>query len=162
MAITLPPLVNGHRYSFASIEVDFGGFVIVAITAINYTDELQPGIIMGSDPNRVGRTIGQRKLTCDFEMYRREWDVFRDALGQSYGRKPFNITIQYAESIGDPVTTDQIIECRIVRVEKSNAEGSDALKVKVVIDPNDIKEGNNSLSLDEVDPPLTPFELGQV
>lgn len=128
------PLVNGHRYSFASIEFIANGVPIPGAVSINYSDELEPADVYGTDPQKIGRTRGKRQSTCDFEMYKLEWEALKLTLGVvgvGYGETSFNIVVCHSEGMTVPVVTDFILGARVTKVENANAEGNEATKVKV-------------------------------
>jgi len=139
------PLINGHRFSFASIEAVFNGIPFVGFKSINYSQELEPGDVFGSRPQKIGRTRGKANASCDFEMYRLEWENLKTTLGiggVGYGETPFNITVTYAEqSFGGPVITDLIEGVRVTKVEFSNQEGTDPSTVKITCNVMRVKEG---------------------
>jgi hypothetical protein len=126
------PLVNGHRYSFASIEAIFNGIPYIGFSAINYKPSLKATMVYGSRPQALGRTRGKQEHTFDFEMYRLEFEIFKATLGiggVGFGETPFDVVVQYAETL-QPVTTDTIISARIEEVDLSNTDGTDPSKVK--------------------------------
>lgn len=180
-ATILNPIINGHRFSWASIEVVINGLQIAALRSINYTSELTPGVIYGNDPSKRGRTPGKVNHSCVFEILLREWMVLRDSLGQSYGRRSFNIVVQYAEPKQDTtqnvgfsspgtliappivftpssnqssfegVATDTIIGCRITNVEHPNTDDTAATVVHITCDVLDIREGSSALAIEQPD-----------
>lgn len=126
------PLINGHRYSFASIEAFFNDIATIGFKSLNYGDELAPGELYGSRPQILGATRGKQKATGDFEMYRLEWELLKVSLGLAglgFGETYFDIRATYAEA-GMPVVTDTLIGCRIKKVDLSNADGTDPTVVK--------------------------------
>lgn len=132
------PLINGHRYSFASVEAQFNGLPILGIKSINYSPELIPGKVYGSAPQKIGRTRGKEDSSCDFEMLRLEFENLKETLGQQgvgFGETPFDIIVQFAELPSSPVVTDTIVGFRIGKPEASNADGTDASMIKVSGDP---------------------------
>jgi len=134
-----PPIINGHRYSFASIEFEVDGLIIVGARSINYREELIPGVIWGEGSHKVGRTPGKYDASCDFDVYRREWDELRSSLGQSFGLKSFDVRVMYQETptvVGaDPqVVIDHLIGGRITKVEAPNSEGPDPSVIKLSCD----------------------------
>jgi hypothetical protein len=151
--IILPnlPMINGHRYSFASIELKVDDRLYVALQSVNYTDQMEPGVIYGTDPSPIGRTPGQRKMTANFEILRREFDDLIKYLGASYGRKRFSITVQYAEEGDEGVTTDLLVGCRISGVDLANTQGTDPTAVRISVSPLDIQL--NGVSMDATDVP---------
>jgi hypothetical protein len=144
------PIVNGHRYSYASVDLIINGKTYVGAKRVNYSSSLEPGIIYSDDPGKFGRTPGKASHSCELELYRLEWNDLVVALGQSFGRKAFNVQVQYAED-GEPVTTDAILGCRITKVEFQNSEGTEASSVVLTLDPMDIRLGKENLSIEFID-----------
>jgi len=142
------PIINGHRYSYASVDVIVNGRGYVGVKRISYTSKLTPGIIYASDPQKVGRTPGKSEHDCTIEMYRREFNDMVVTLGQSFGRVPFNVQVQYQEPGDEGVTTDNILGCRVVQVEFPNEEGNESTVVSLQLDCMDIRLGKEGLSIE--------------
>jgi len=139
------PLINGHRFSFASIEATVNGIPLIGFKSINYSQELEPGDVFGTRSNKLGRTRGKQNANCDFEMYRLEWENLKITLGAAgfgYGETPFNITVCYAD-LGAPVIVDLIEGVRITKAEFSNSEGTDATAVKLTTNVMRIRENSS-------------------
>lgn len=127
------PLVNGHRYSFASIEAIFGGFPTIGFTEINYKPSLKGTLCYGSAPQPIGETRGKLELSVDWTMYRHEFELFKQgfpALGVGFGEYRFDIIVQYAELLM-PVITDTIVGVRVQEPDLSNRDGTDPSMVKL-------------------------------
>lgn len=124
------PLINGVRYSFASIEADVAGRTVLGMKEIAYTETLEPGEVRGTGSQLLGRTAGDYSVEPSMTMYREEWDDLLDALGEGYLRKSFDVKVTYADE-GAPTKTDRLVGCRIKSVEQSNSQGTDALEVKL-------------------------------
>lgn len=137
MAIPISyPLINGHRYSFSSIEFGANGIVMRGVSSIDYGDELTPGKMRGTGPNVIGRTRGEYDGDASIEMYRLEWENLKSTLGTNgvgFGETSFPVTVMYGET-GQPVVTDTLEGCRITKVRTGGAEGSDPTKVTLTID----------------------------
>jgi hypothetical protein len=136
MAIPISyPLINGHRYSYSSIEFGQNGVTIRGISSIDYGDELTPGKIRGTGPNPIGRTRGEYDGDAEIEMYRLEWENFRQSLGNNgvgFMETAFQIGCTYGEA-NQPVVTDTMEGCRVAKVRTGGQEGTDATKVKLTI-----------------------------
>jgi hypothetical protein len=129
------PLINGHRYSFASIEADFNGRKVLAITEINYKPSLKGTTVYGSTPHPLGRTRGKVENTWSAKMARLEFEVFKSTLGvpgtgMGFGETAFDIVVQYSELL-QPVTTDTILGARIEESDLSNTDGTDPSMVNL-------------------------------
>jgi hypothetical protein len=146
MAFQIPyPLVNGHRYSYASIEIRILDKIFFGFHAINYTNALSVGELYANAPHKIGRTRGRYEPTASAEMYRLEYENLKLQLaqlngGQGYQEVPFDIIVAYAEQPSQPVVTDTIIGCRIVSSEFSNTEGTDPSMVSLELNVMAIKE----------------------
>jgi hypothetical protein len=127
------PQINGHRFSFASLEVTFNGIPTLGIKSLNYADELAPGELYGTAPQIIGRTRGKQKATGDCEMYRMEFENLKATLGIAgvgFGETPFTIVVTYFE-LGTVPVIDTIIGARITKPEQGNTDGTDGTSVKL-------------------------------
>lgn len=144
------PLINGHRFSWASIEAQFGDAgLIIGLKSINYSPKLDPGKVYGTAPQKIGRTRGKADETADCEMLRLEFENLKETLGNQgigYGETAFDIVVQFHED-GGPTLTDTIIGCRITAVDLSNADGTDASMAKLTLDPMRIWLGKSEHSI---------------
>lgn len=126
------PLVNGHRFSWNSLELRFNGLLFVGVKSLNYKPSLQPGLVRGTSPLPIGRTKGEAEFTGDFEMLRLEWEQLLLSLGaplRGFGEVSFPITAAYFE-VGSPVVLDTVVGARVGEADVSNAQGTDASSVK--------------------------------
>lgn len=143
------PSINGHQFSFTSIEVWMGGIPLpnIAFKSINYKNKLTPGVMRGTRPHKLGRTRGEHDPTADCEIYRLAWENLRVTLGiggVGYGETSFDILVQFAELPTSPVLTDRIVACRVTETDYSNQSGTDPSTVKLTLDPMDILENGYS------------------
>lgn len=127
------PQVNGNRYDFSSVEFNLRGRTYVGIKEIQYSDELEPGDVRGTLPQRVGRTRGEYKTEGSCTMYRQEFDELVADLGDGFGEVPFDAVVTYAND-GQPTITDKLVGCRIKKAENSHSQGTDPLEVKLDLD----------------------------
>jgi hypothetical protein len=151
MSIPSIPLVNGIRYSFASIEIMLPsiGKRYVGFNSINYEDLLDPGKAWGTSQMKIGRTAGKHDPSADMEMFLQEADDFMQALsatggdnallkGAGVGLIPFGISVAYSE-VGSPTITDVIEGARITNISKKRGQGTDALVTSFKLDVMRIK-----------------------
>lgn len=140
------PAVNGHFYSFASLEFTAftpgGRLEIVAFKSINYGPETDASDVYGNRTQVIGQTRGRVKNTADCELYVQQWENLRTALGGvSYGDVRFNIAVSYGE-VGSPVKTDRIFGARVMSTKYENADGTEAAAVKLTLHVFRIVENN--------------------
>lgn len=152
------PIINGHRYSFASIDVTANGQLFVGITRISYGSSLKPGKVRGTDGEFSGRTPGDAEHRCEIEMLQREFGELLESLGPGFGLIPFDIQVAFAESVfyeasssnfvnraqasgAEGVITHTIRGCRISEVDFQGQDGPEPNKVRVTLDPDTIVYG---------------------
>ena len=113
--------------------------------------------MFGTSAQKLGRTRGQHEASGSFELYRPEFMDLQSALQGAQainnlslapGVVPglfevnFGIQVTFSESaplgvagpLSMPTQTDSLVGCRIVKVDQSHSQGSDALTVKCDID----------------------------
>lgn len=149
------PLVNGHAYSYASIEVTFADLPIpmISFKSINYEADLEPGEIRGSDPHVLGFTRGNHTVSGDAEIYRAAWEVLKRTLGAGgvgYGEVFIDIAVTYWE-IGSPVVTDVLRNVRITKAQFQNQQGTDGSTVKLTFKMLELNENGAFLAV-----PISP------
>jgi hypothetical protein len=130
----LYPLINGKRYSFASIELNFNGLIFLGFKEISYSDDLEPGEIRGTHPQMLARTIGDYKAEASASMYMEEYNTLIASMGDGFMEQPFDVNATYADD-GQPTVTDRVVGCRIKKNEYSHSQGTDGLIVKVDLHP---------------------------
>jgi hypothetical protein len=70
------PLINGHRVSRTSTDLNVFGQRIIGWKSWTSGSELTPGEIHGNRVNIQGRTRGKAKRTLSIEFYREDYDKF--------------------------------------------------------------------------------------
>jgi hypothetical protein len=162
------PFINGHRYSFGSIELVVLQTKIFGITAISYGSSLKPGVVRGTDAQEVGRTPGEASHRCELEMYQHEFDYLVGKLGPGFGLVPFDVSVTFAEEHaavkdgGEPegVRTHEINGCRITDVDMQSGEGVEPNKVRLQLHPRSISYGPPSnMTIEWRDPALVALTL---
>ncbi len=147
--VVTTPFINGHRYSFGSIDLIANGRLFVGATRIAYGSSLKPGKVRGTDGEYIGRTPGEAEHRCEIELYQREYQDLIGTLGPGFGLVRFDIQVQFAETHpyennGAPVegvVTHMILGVRITDVDFQGQDGADALKVRLTLDPVTISYG---------------------
>lgn len=124
------PLINGNRYSFASLTLWFNGFPFVGFKEISYDQSLTPGQVRGAHPQMLGRTRGKLEANASATFYKEEWNEILAALGDGYMEAPLSIDVTYSEN-GETPKIDKLKGLRIQKHEDSHSEGEDPTEVKV-------------------------------
>jgi len=138
------PLINGVRYSFASIELNVNGTIYRGVKEISYSQKLEPSPVRGTPAQPIGFTLGEYSCEASMTMYMQEWRELLEALGDGFGMIPFTIVVQYW-NVGQDVKTDTLVGCRIKGVENSHSQGTDALTNKIDLQPSYMLENDKSI-----------------
>lgn len=127
------PVINGRRYSWASIEAKLDGQVYTGIRSIDWDQELAPEKVKAKGALPRGRTKGEYDANASIEWLKHDADYFRSVLAAtdpSYATVEFEIVVQFAEAEGDPVSTVVLELARVMKETESNAQGSAAPAVE--------------------------------
>lgn len=128
--------INGNRASFVDVSMEANGqdIPIGALRSINWQGALEPGMVEGNSVFSPGRTSGNYKASCDFEMLLAESDEFESNLTNdgSTGllQTDFFMQVSYALSDESYVETVKIRGARIKTHGVSGQNGNDALYMK--------------------------------
>jgi hypothetical protein len=125
------PIINGHKYSWASVEASFDGLLQRGFTEINYSTKLDIGKARGTGVRVYGDTRGEADHEGSITMHKKEASAWFRAMGDGFMRRRFPITVSYDETGEGGVVTDKLEGCRIVNVEDNPRQGTDATTVKI-------------------------------
>lgn len=125
------PTVNGHRYSWASIEMHADGIDQPEFTAIDYATESEAGEVFAKGMQQIGDTAGTFKRNGSLELLKKQFNKLSKQLGKGFMRKRFPITVSFDEDGEGGIVTDELVQVRILKVSDSNSQGTDAAKVKL-------------------------------
>jgi len=116
--------INGRLYSWSSIEVGIGagaGMPFDGIKAINYSDNLDPGMPRGKGPLARGYTLGNYQADGDIELYRDQFDEFVELLGgPGFMTVVFPLLVSYWEPAFGAAKTDTVV----AKLKKNSTGGS--------------------------------------
>jgi hypothetical protein len=62
------PLVNDIAHDYSCVEIDLGGVIYTGITAISYSQKLEPGAVMGTSAQKLARTRGSHSADGSMTM----------------------------------------------------------------------------------------------
>lgn len=123
------PIINGHTYSWASIEFGFDGVSQPDLTEITYDVTMDPGLARGTGSRVRGDTAGEADSEGSFTMLKGEAAKFIAKMGKGLMRKRFPITVSYDEDGEGGVVTDELIGVRIKKIGNNPTQGTDPAKV---------------------------------
>lgn len=134
--IVLPPLVNGHRFGFSSIEA-FASVGLVPrqlyldIVDISYAEALEFEMKRGTARVPLGSTPGNWvEQECSFKMGKSTFQYqLVQAAGPGWLGINFRFDVAYAD-IGEPVVIDSVVG-RITGVSDVHSYGNEPLEVEV-------------------------------
>jgi len=143
------PMVNGARFSFASMAIGVAGKKSIGFKAINYKNSLKPGKVRGTNAQVIGRTRGNYDAEGSLTLYKEDFGDLLAYLatltGATSSLNPtglppgvmevaFDITVGYSETPASPVQLDVLKACRITDMEQDASEGEDAIAMKLSLD----------------------------
>lgn len=146
-------LINGKRYDHSSVEITIGAKPYTLITSISYQHSLEPGVLRGTSPHKLGRTRGQYEASGSVTMYKAEYKEMVRAIKLlnptvGYMEVEFPVTVTYQEVAAGELNIDKLLGCRITSAEHSSSEGSDPVMVSFDIDIMKIIEDGDFAVLD--------------
>lgn len=142
------PEVNGQAVSYASIRFKVDGTEIVGVLSINYKETAEFGKVRGTSRKPIARTAPVGTYEGDIELLHKDWKALLPTLTKNatigYAEASHTISVAYSEtSDPDATQTDTLVAVRFHSMERSNTEGTDVLKVKVMLDIMDIIHGSD-------------------
>lgn len=130
------PLINGRRYSYASLEIsivrpDGKSEIFIDISEISYAHGLDIAFVPGTNAAPVGWTAGNylaedTSVTVTKSSFQQG---IVEAIGNGWMGSNLEIVVKYND-VGEPLITDTIT-CRISKTEDAHSFGPDPLNVKM-------------------------------
>lgn len=140
-----PILINGRRYSFASLEFNIlkpsgASEVFIDIDAINYSHNLNIEFVPGTSQAPVGWTSGvYEPQDGSFSLAKSSFTRLVQDIGNGWMGANVKLVLNYADE-GEPLTTDTII-ARLSGAGNDHSAGPGHLKVEVTFKSILIKDG---------------------
>jgi hypothetical protein len=136
-ALPTAPLINGRRFSYSSIEMNFlaGVFVgrIIDIDEITYSEQLDIGFRRGTSKIPLGSTSGiWEPQEGSFSIGKSTFTAFMAAIAATSGQwlgQNFVLNVNYNDE-GEALTTD-VLTGRFTGQENAHAHSADALKMTI-------------------------------
>lgn len=144
MATPLVPLINGYRYSWASIEAKIRGKILTGLTEITYQNSVERERVRGQGRHGQGWTAGELDSEASITLSKEDYDALLDELApdkEGAFDVLFEIVVSYEEN--GRVTTDTLLDCRIKSGERSHSRGNEGLVVTVPLDVDEILENGH-------------------
>lgn len=124
------PSVNRVTYDFSSIEFRADDVWYPELQEINYSQELSRQLVYGTPVQPIGRTRGQLKPEANIVLLRNAFNRMVDQFGDGFYEKEFEIVVLYNFD-GEPLVTDTLQKCTIMKPEAGGSQGGDPLTIKV-------------------------------
>ncbi len=134
------PQINGHVPDWSSCEWKFNGQIYTRFKSMNYSDNIDAIMTRGNNPEPDGETRGEYKAQADCEIYIDEFKRLKADLGDGWREVRFFVTCAYRDGVM-PVETDELIGVRILGVDASQSQGTDALVRKLTLSLFKVKWG---------------------
>lgn len=134
--MALVPLINGHRYSYTSIEISIptAGGIFTDVKGIGYSEELDVAFVQGTSRAPIGWTAGTYVPgEAHLDMGKSTFTQMCMTIGPGWLGINLLMLVSYAD-IGEIVTVDTLL-ARIVGAEDSHDYGPDPLFTSVKLKP---------------------------
>lgn len=128
------PLINGVRHDFTSIELKLDDQLYIGFKSVNFSATRSRSMVMGNHPDPIGKTKGTNEYKADCELYLAEWNLLQQKLGKGWQDKAFTMLVTYGANGFDTVVVE-ITGCTLDGTDFSHSQGTDALSVKVDLNP---------------------------
>lgn len=131
------PLINGRRYSFASLELAImrptgPAEIFIDIRSISYSDSLEITKVRGTSQMPIGWTAGQYEAgDTEIVMGKSSFQTLIGKIGHGWLGANLIINAKYAD-VGEPLTVDTL-NCRISGASDSPANGAEELNVTLTL-----------------------------
>ena len=148
------PTLNEVEPSWADIKLSFpvyGGETVITndIAGVKWSDKVDVGVVRGTNGGRkTKRTTGLLDNDASVTFYRSGWAAFRKVLAAKNPRISlvgFDILIQHTPPGSTEVFNVKIAGCRITGRSGDMAEGADADKIEIAVNPMLIEEDGITL-----------------
>lgn len=137
------PLINGRRYSFASLELslitpDGSSEIFIDINELTYSEALEISFIRGANQAPVGWTSGEYTPgDATISMAKSTFQALIERIGNGWLGSNLRVVAKYSDE-GEPLTTDTLVT-RIKGAEDTGSPGPDGLFTKMTLLPMIIK-----------------------
>lgn len=125
------PLINGHRFSWSSIEFHVAGNRNPTVQELTYSTKMEPGTVRGEGMRIISDTRGEAECEGSITMLKSEAQAFFKSQGAGFMGKRFTVTVAMKEDGEDAPLTDTLEGVRIKSIEDSPKLGTEPLKVKL-------------------------------
>lgn len=127
-------MINGSLYDWESVEIMLPRGIAIGITNIDYDDErpIEERYGKGSQPRGYGRKNYKASAKMELDIDAAEMlAVTLAGLGGGgiYNAPPFPIIVCYAPT-GQPIITDVLALCKIVKTSSGAKQGDDNVGVR--------------------------------
>jgi hypothetical protein len=139
MPLPTAPLINGYRYSWASIELSVQSLtnkpqVFVDIQSLDWSETLEIAFMRGTSRAPIGWTSGQyTPEDLSLKLGKSSFSQMITQMGPGWLGLNILLAVTYAD-IGEPLTVDGF-NCRIAGRADSNQQGPDPLTTTVKLKP---------------------------
>lgn len=137
------PLINGRRFSHASIETSIQGVagsseIFIDIQEVSYSDALELSFVYGTNQAPLGATKGKYEPgEAALKMGKSSVQKLIAKIGNGWLGSNLKVVVKYSD-VGEPQCIDEFLG-PIVGLEDSSSEGPDAVQPTLKVKPFYVK-----------------------
>ena len=124
------PVINGHKYGWASVAVAIEGVDTPDFIELSYSPKQEIGKVRGMGTRVQGTTQGESDGEGSFTMQKAQAARLIKQMGHGFMKRKFSMAISYDEDGEGGIVTDELFGVQISNVEDAPKQGTDGLTVK--------------------------------
>lgn len=133
---------NSEEYGFVDLQVVMLGRPIIGLRGITYKVSQEKTNIYGAGKKPIARGRGQESYEGTVKVLLSELRAMLQSLGNGKSVttiKPFDITVAYAPSVSDVITSDRLVYVEFTECEIDINQGDTEVEIELPIIMGDVE-----------------------
>lgn len=133
---------NSEEYGFADLQVFMLGRPVIGLRGITYKVSQEKTNVYGAGSKPIARGRGQKTFEGTVKVLLSELRAMLQSLGNGkdvMSIRPFDITVAYAPSVSDVISTDRLVYCEFTECQVDINQGDTEVEVELAIIMGDIE-----------------------
>jgi hypothetical protein len=134
-------VINNVAYDYENIKIDLGGTEALGARSVSYEWGFESEKQYGAGREALDATEGVFNVEdSTLTLTLPEFENLKERLGAGYMTKAarFDVSVSYSHA-GEPIITDTLERCRIIKVSRDHQQGAEALEVELTLQVMSLK-----------------------